>query len=233
MRITLDDNPKKRQNYDQMEQINYGRGHNHSCLKVFGCLIIVLAIIIFIVFLTIKLFIGPVINSVSTLPSDFPQEVAVYQLDQAKIKIQTPEAKEKILKLIESTPNWLLTPFLNYLSTNIKTQLADTFNNNVRVPQNFTVDELKKTLESPQLKQAQTVSLSWQNINKSKEELADYYKKQLGANNFQVTENLSDYQIDLGFWKDNIFGIISLDDSFQKDGQSTMDMTVNYLKKIK
>ena len=233
MRITLDENPKKHQDYDPTDQINYGGGHNRSCLKIFGCLIIVLAIIFFMVFLTIKMFIGPVIHTVDSLPADFPQEVAIYQLDQAKIKIQTPEAKEKILKIIESTPNWLLTPFLNYLSTNVKTQLADNFNNQIHVPQDLSVDELKKSLQSNNLKQAQTVSLSWKDINKSKEELASYYKKQLGENNFQVKENLSDYQIDLGFWKNDVFGVISLEDSFQKDGQSVMDMTVNYLKKIK
>ncbi len=202
---------------------------SHGCLKFFGCLILILAIIFLIGCVTVKFVIGPVVQKVNELPADFPKEFALYQAEQAKIKLQTPASKQKILRVIDSLPDWALTPFLNYLSTDLKTQLAEIFGDKVNIPENFTVQELRQTLEAIDPSKTETVSLSWDNIDKSKEDLAAYYKNKLADQGFEFKENLEDYQINLGFWKEKVFGTISLSDSFKQDGRAAVDMTINYL----
>ncbi|MEK7072732.1 MAG: hypothetical protein AAB969_04125, partial [Patescibacteria group bacterium] len=60
----------------------------------------------------------------------------------------------------------------------------------------------------------------------------------LQESNFQFKENLSDYQINLGFWKDDVFGIMSFSDKKKDiDGgvkyNSDVNITVNYLNELK
>lgn len=204
------------------------RRKKHSCLKFLIGLIFVLITILAIVFATIKFALGPAMKAVNGLPGDFPKDLTVYQANEAQIKIQTEESKEKIIKLIKTMPNWLAAPILNWLSENLQSKVVEDFGGKLNIPQNFTAEDLKKILESTDLKKIQAVSLSWENLNKTKEELAAYYKQKLAEADFQFKENLADYQIDLGFWKDGVFGTISLSD---KNGSTSTDaeMKVNYL----
>ena len=80
--------------------------------------------------------------------------------------------------------------------------------------------------------------MSWNSVDKTKEELAAYYKQKLAASNFEFKENLGDYQINLGFWKDDIFGLMSFSDKKDAiDGgvkyNSDVNITVNYLNELK
>ena len=97
---------------------------------------------------------------------------------------------------------------------------------------------MKKAIKATNLEKIQTVNIAWEKIDKTKEEIAAYYKEKLAAADFQFKENLSDYQINLGFWKNDIFGIISFIDKKEDiEGgvkyNTQVDMTVNYLNDLK
>ena len=199
----------------------------HSCRNLFGCLFLILIVIGLMVFGTFKIVIAPAVQAVDQIPMDFPKEIALYQGNMAKIKVQTAESKSKVLNFLNSVPDWVSAPFLKWLSPDLKTQLVQKNLNQLTIPDKVTVDGLRDSLASHNSKEDKTVSLSWDNINKSKEDIASYYKQELEKNHFQIQENLSDYDINLGFWKDNVFGAIKIGDSFQNNG-SAVDMTVNY-----
>ncbi|MEK7653495.1 MAG: hypothetical protein AAB358_03380 [Patescibacteria group bacterium] len=200
----------------------------HSCLKTLIGLIFVFIVLIIIVAAAVRFAVGPAIKTISGLPGDFPKELSIYQPDQAQIKIQTDESKKKIIDLVKAAPDWLSAPVLNWLSEAMKNEAYQNFGSQLNIPQNLTAADLKKTLASTDVEKIQAVSLSWDNLNQTKEQLAAYYKKKLAEADFQFNENLADYQINLGFWKDGIFGTISLSD--KKGSTSTAaEIKVNYL----
>lgn len=224
---------RKRANYDpedeeegDFEPAQEKKG-SHSCRNLFGCLFLIIIIIALMVWGTFRFVIGPAIVVVDQIPNDFPKEIALYQSNLAEIKVQTAESKTKVLGFLNSVPDFVSAPFLKWLSPDLKTQLVQKNFNQLTLPEKVTVDGLRNSLESYNAKNDKTVSLSWDNLNKSKTEIASYYKQELEKNHFQIEENISDYNIDLGFWKDDVFGAIKIGDSFQNNG-SQVNMTVNY-----
>ena len=167
---------------------------------------------------------GPIVKSVDTLPNDFPQNLAIYQLDNAKIKVQNSLDKTKAIKLIRALPGWALNPFVSYLSPEMKTQILAS-GQTLGATSTLKLVDLERALNN----NSKSVSLSWDNIGKNKEELVDYYKKQLKASGFEVKENVSDYEIDLSFLRGGVSGAMTVVDSFTNNNSSLIKMTVNYL----
>lgn len=196
-----------------------------GCLKTLGCLAIMLAIILACLVFLVVFIAGPIVKTIDGLPSDFPKSFAFYQLDKAKIEVQTPENKEFVLNLLKSLPEWSLSPFLNYLSPDIKTQVLAA--GGLSTGTGVKVEDLEKTLAA-NVKET-TVALTWPEINKNKEDLAEYYKTKLKSEGFTVKEKISDYEINLGFLRGDVTGAMTVSDSFSNDASSMINMTINYL----
>ena len=221
---------------DDEEERNYpprnGRHRNeqkpkkHSCAKASSCFFIFLILIVVIIYFSLKFLIGPVIMAVDKLPNDFPSELVLYNIDQAKIKTQNPDEKEKLSNILNNVPNWLGSLFINSISTN-KTQIIEKTADGVS-SQKLSIDGFKNYLQNPNLQDVKTVSASWNEINRKKEDLSEFYRKQLVNKDFEFKEEIQDYDINLSFWKDNIFGIIKIADSLTNDSSSKADITVNY-----
>ena len=194
-----------------------------------------LAAILFVCYLTLRFFIGPIVKTVDSLPNDFPSELSLYQVDQAKIDLQDSQSREKLIAGLKAMPDWVLTLFVGALSDDVKAKLSQNFGDNVNIPKNFSADEIKEALKTVNLDQAKTVDLSWDFVGKTKEEIAAYYKQKLAEADFEFKENLADYEINLGFWKDGVFGTMTFADQKENKGQaeygSQVEMTVNYFKK--
>lgn len=211
---------------------------HHNFLKILIAITLTILLLGLMGYLILKFFIGPIVKTVDGLPSDFPTAISLYQVDKAEISLENRAGKEKMIAGLKSMPDWVLTIFLNFLSNDLKKKLADNFGDNINIPKNFSVDDLKEALKTIDLNKTETVNMSWQGLDKTKEEIAAYYKKKLQENNFQFKESLGDYQINLGFWKDNIFGIMSFYDKKEDISSgvkynSNVDITVNYLNELK
>lgn len=195
--------------------------------RFFLSLAFTLLLIILISGISIKLVIGPIMQRADALPGDFPAELSFYQLDQAEISVQNQQSRQKIIKLIEKMPNWLIQPVAEKISPMIEKQLQQTFGDQLdEVAPN--APDIKKFLSDNKLNKLKSISLSWINLEKSKEELTGYYKEKLDAAGFKLEENIDDYEISLGFWKDDIFGNIKLQDDQNSLYKSDVNMTVNY-----
>ncbi|HNP75243.1 MAG TPA: hypothetical protein PKL09_02645 [bacterium] len=195
--------------------------------KFFLSLVFVGLIIIIISGLSLKLAIGPIIKKVDGLPGNFPAELAFYQLEQASITVQDQTSRQKIIRLIDKMPNWLIQPLIKRLSPQLQERLEQIFGDNLTKTAP-TSEELKQFLTSGQLDRLTSVSLSWSDLEKTKEELTSYYKEKLNTAGFRLEEKIEDYEINLGFWKNDIFGNISLQDQPQNLYQSDVNMTINY-----
>lgn len=203
------------------------RPKRHSCAKFFGCFLIVALLILGSVAYLVIYVAGPIVKTVDALPADFPQQLAVYQLNDAKIKVQDPESKKEVLQLLDSVPSWLLGPFLNYLTADLRTQVAAGLQDPKKLSKDINLSDLQKVLHA-QTTPTKTVTLSWQSLDQTKENLLDYYKNKFQAEGFTVSSNLSDYGIDLDFFKTGISGAMSIADSFMKNQSSILNMTINY-----
>lgn len=203
------------------------RYSNHSCLKFFGCLIVmIVGVLACAVFLTIYVT-GPIVRTVKEIPTNFPKDLPIYQPNQAQVQVSPPESQTKIQQLSSALPGWILQILANYLYTDLKTQIMARNKSPENLPAEPTISDLPPQVD----KNGQTVTLSWANINKTKEELYNYYKEKLEQKGFTVKELIQNNEIDLSFFKNNISGAMSIMDSFAKDGNSAVKMTVDYLNK--
>jgi len=209
-------------------KLKKGKKRKHSCLRMLIGWVIALLVIVLVVYGTIHFMLGPLIESVNEVPNDFPKELALYQLESAKIKIQSPESRAKVLGLIQALPDWVLKPIWGYLSDYITENLLTSIDGAANLPDGFSIEDFKTFLNSEGADNAQTVWFSWDVLDKTKEEIASMYKNQLSTDGFEFQENLGDYKIDIGFWKDNFFGIMSFEDLVGSD-QCSAEVMVNYL----
>ncbi|MFA6593991.1 MAG: hypothetical protein WCT16_01910 [Candidatus Buchananbacteria bacterium] len=201
---------------------------HHSCLKFFGCFFLMIAAVLACaIFLTVYIS-GPIIKTVEELPADFPKDLVIYQLNQATIKVLSPESKKKIEQLQTALPDWALQLIVDRLYPDLKTQIIAQNKTPESVPENPTIKDVTPTSGAGK-KEIKTVSLFWDNVNKTKEDLYEYYKKQLETKGFTVEELIQPTEIYLSFFKNNISGAMSLADSFSSGGSSIINMTVDYL----
>lgn len=210
---------------------HYRKRHKQSpgggCLKLLGCLGLTGLILLAVTFCLVIFVASPLVGKANELPSDFPSQIAIYQLEKAKIAVQDSAGRAQVLQLMRSLPDWLLSPFINYLATEAKTQILST--GDPLETKKVTIGDLEKTLTEIQDPNNKTVSLVWDDINKDKEDLAEYYKNELLKNGFGVKENLKDYEININFIKDGVTGAMTIADSFSQNDSSLVKMTVNYL----
>jgi len=204
--------------------------NRHLAANFIMAFIIMLAIIAISLGYLVIFIAGPLIKAVDSVPPDFPKDLAIYELDQARIRIQSPENKQIVARLASGLPEWALEPFRGYLTADIKTQIAAVLKDPNLLPRNMTIGELEKILSTSSDSKI-SVNLEWSGIAKTKDELFDYYERKLAGNGYQIRQKISDYEIDLSFFKPGIEGAMSIADSFAKDGNSVVRMTVNYLSK--
>ena len=226
MRIEEDDFSKI--DYPQLYRQDTGPRHRLSKLVKFVLsLSLTFFIILILIGVSVKFAIGPIMKNIDRLPGDFPEELAFYQLDRAQIKIQDENSREKIIKVIQKLPNWAIEPLLQKISPDLQKEFQQTFGNKAAAG-SLDAQELKNFLSDSKLQGVKNISLSWINLGKTKEELTAYYKDALKNSGFEFEENLADYEINLGFWKDGVFGNMSLRDSKEGLYKSDVDVTVNY-----
>jgi hypothetical protein len=240
MRVDIDKIRQEIRDKDMGEEIDeaprrYRRRRPKRKFRIFrfcGCWIAVLFLIIAIVVITVKLVVGPVVQSTGELPSNFPKDFAILDYEVANIKIQTPESRQKLLYFIQAMPDWMAVPFWGYLSDNVKEKFVNNFDQSLKVPEDFNFSDFKEMLSNSDLANTNTVSLAWDKIGKTKEELLFFYKQELSEKGFGYKENLNDYEIDLGFWKDGVFGMMKFKDT-EEDEQAEAEIMVNYMEGLK
>jgi len=199
--------------------------------KSCGCCLGSLLIIFVLLYFSVRLVVLPAMDKLAALPSDFPKEFAVYQVENAKIQMENPETRAKIISFAQSLPDWILAPLWRYLAGDVRERLSATLGDGVKIPENFSLADFRQLMASSSVAQASKVSLSWDWVNKSKEEMMAWYKDNLAKNGFQFKENLSDYEINLGFWKDDIFGLINFGDKPGTTTASQVKLDINYFNK--
>ncbi|MEI6288459.1 MAG: hypothetical protein WCP18_02680 [bacterium] len=199
-----------------------------GCRRFLVAVFLAFTVIIVAVYVLIKLAIGPVIQIVDAVPADFPQELSWLDFNKATISVQPEQAREKILNILKLVPDQALGWLAN--SSAFRSKILASFQDKIQLPADFSVADLKKTLASTDLSQVKTVSLSWDSMQGAKESIESLYKQELAKNGFQYKENLGDYNIDLSFWKDDVFGFAVFNDINQITTSSQIKMVVNYLK---
>lgn len=227
---STDQETKNQKNHDSTDNAGHKHRPQHSCLKIFSCLTIMLLLVMFCGFLIVLFVVGPITQKIAALPDDFPKELSFYELEKAKITAQLPQERALLVKLIGATPDWVITPLLGFLSTDLKTQIHASWPSVALIDEKYNAANLKEALNQVN-SSTKTISLSWTDVDKTKETLAQYYSKKLDEAGFYTKEKISDNKIDLGFWNNGIYGFMSFADNFAQDQNSVINMTVNYLAK--
>lgn len=203
--------------------------HSYGCLSFLSCFTVMVLVIALTAFLIVIFVAEPIVRKVSVLPEDFPKQIAIYQLDQAVIKVQTSAEKKQLSNLLSALPEWVLTPALAYLTPDAKTQIIAGKQNPQATDTSIDIAQLAQTISKSA--DEKTVSLSWSSLGKSKEEVFDYYKNKLVTAGFAVKENIGNSEIDLSFIGAGVTGAMAIIDDFSKGSSSVVDLTVNYISK--
>jgi hypothetical protein len=214
---------------EKPKRIRKSTNHSYGCLSFLSCFTVMILIVAFTAFLIVIFVAEPIVQKASALPVDFPKQIAIYQLDQAVIKVQTSAEKKQLSNLLSALPEWALTPALAYLTPDAKTQIIAGKQNPQATEANIDMTQLAQTVTKSI--DEKTVSLSWSSLGKSKEEVFDYYKNKLVTGGFTVKENIGNSEIDLSFIGAGISGAMAIIDDFAKGSSSVVDLTVNYKSK--
>lgn len=218
--IDQEASPHPHRKYREEDYYYDRRPKKHYCWKAFGCLLLLLLVIGGLVYGAFKFVIGPIVTAADKLPDDFPHELVINGIDQAKIRLQTPEEKQRLEKFVNYLPDWLPPPLLKIFTVDPQAQLGGEGDINI--------ESLKSYLNDPDKAGISTVSLSWDAMERKKSELADFYRRQFVDRGFKFQETATGERIDISFWKDGIYGIIKVADGPAGPGSSQADMTVNY-----
>ncbi len=211
--------------YEQKDRPTKSKS-GRSCFGLVLSLIILITLLGIATLASLKLAISPIKQHVDNLPHNFPIDLAIYQVDQAQIEASTQTSQQAILKLVNYLPDWILNPLLEAISDDLNYQLVNTYNNFATSSQQLSLDDLKHALSNQSLKQTQTIALAWQDLDIQQSELLNYYQTKLAQADYNYKENITDYEINLGFWKQGVFGHLNL----QPDQDKTdAILTVNYL----
>lgn len=199
---------------------------NHGCSNFFSCLFLMIFGVAGIIAVLVIFVASPIIKSVDKLPTDFPKQIALYQVESAKIKVQESVDKQQLVNLFKALPDWVIAPWLGYLTTDAKTQIIAGEQNPQATIKNVDLSQLAQAVAKTA--GDKTVSLSWSNLGKTKEDVFEYYKSKLVSEGFVVKESISDYEIDLSFAGGGTSGAMSIVEDFSKSSSSVIEMIVNY-----
>lgn len=190
--------------------------------------LVIYAIIILFSFILLGMFlsmlvVGSIVNKEQGLPKDFPISIPLYLPQQASIKTQNQIQRQKLNRIIESLPNWFITPFLSRLSIDLKSQVL--LENKDETIYNAT--SLKKSIEAS-LENKLIISLKWKGLNKKREVLADYYIKKLQTSEFSIKTQNRQQETIIIFEKSKIKGIFLIADNFISEDSSNISLVVIY-----
>src|SRR3990167_6151838 len=101
--------------------------YEHKFIKILLALVLALLTIGLMAYLTLKFIVGPIVQTVDSLPADFPAELALDDASKTQITLNTPASRQKLISGLKAMPDWVLTLFLNFLSDDLKEKLADNF----------------------------------------------------------------------------------------------------------
>jgi len=184
--------------------------------------IVLLVIFIFLGMTGVVLKTGKLVNQIKCLPGDFP-EIPLYLPQQAIIKTQSQTQQQQVINLIETLPNWFITLLINKIAVDAKTQILLINQKETIYDANSLKNSLKTTINYSKI-----VSLKWKNINKSKEDLVDYYIQKFKLLGFSVITEKKGGEMLLVFSKPQMQGIFLIADNFKKANSSQVILTVVY-----
>ena len=215
---------KSEERFDSKEKREVVNYQSYPAVKALGCLSMFLGVMILCGMVAVVFWSEPMVKKEPAFPNDFPSDINVYLPNQAIIKTQNQEQRERFLRMSNSLPNWFLTPFLGKISTDYKTQiLLDS-----KSTPKFDAIAMKRSIDGlePGVK---TISLVWPKVPKTRNDLSRYYQEKLKASGYGIDLSESGSSTSLLFFKDNNRGIIRISDSFSSSGSAKVVMTLIYL----
>lgn len=219
--LTIDDNQNKTYILKTNPQ-QFNQKGSEKVVKFLFYTIVLLIIFIFLGMTGVVLKTGKLVNQIKSLPSDFP-EIPLYLPHQAIIKKQSQAQQQQAINLIEALPNWFVTLLINKISVDAKTQIL-LINQKEKI---YDANSLKNSLKTT-INYSKIFSLKWKNINKTKEDLVDYYIQKLKLSGFSVIKEKRGGEILLVFSKAQIQGIFLITDNFKNSNSSQVILTVVY-----
>lgn len=217
---TIIRSPKNKSRVNHGPQKNLGGGF---AIRIIVYAVTILASFILLGMVSVIFMVGPVVSKEKALPEALPTDIPLYLPQQASIKTQNQDQRQKLIHTIESLPNWFITPFLSRFSVDLKGQIL--LGNEKEAV--YDAVSLKKSLEAS-LENKLVISLRWRGLGKNRKDLEDYYIKKLQTSGFSIKTEDRKQETMIIFEKDKVKGIFLITDNFISQDSSNISLVVTY-----
>jgi hypothetical protein len=190
-----------------------------NCLGGCGCLLFL--IIILILILKFAIGVGP--KNLSTVPTDFPVGIPVYDEEQIdSITYISGTYKNRVIEIAALFPKIILTPLISALDKDSTSDNQESSN----------FKDMWKIINAPVSDRRDVIKIKWKDLNTDPSFLYSYYLTELKKNEYKVTtESKTKNEKQFSFSKDSITGSIHVKSNDENTKTQVANLIVNYFTK--
>ncbi|MFA6547696.1 MAG: hypothetical protein WCT11_01980 [Candidatus Magasanikbacteria bacterium] len=151
-----------------IEELTKKRSWKGACFT--SCLFLVILAVAAII--GIRFYVGPGPKNSNAIPNNFPADIPVYDKDNIEnITVISARYKERGLSIATILPKLVLSPV---------------FYNSDNSTNGGSLQNIWKTISTPNNNYRDSIQIEWQNINADPSFVIAYYKKELKKKNFKI-----------------------------------------------
>jgi len=186
-----------------------------SCLSGCGCIIFVIIGLIIL----IKIISVPKPKKVNSIPTEFPENIIVYDKDTIdSIKFLSANKKNRNIENLAVVPKIILSPILVTFDkyTDFETQ------------ERLNIKNIKDVIEEPLGQYTDTTKIEWSELTAEPNFIKNFYIQELENKNYKVklTKD-TNTQKKIIFQSESTFGSITITDDPKIPGTDSMSLTVD------
>lgn len=189
-----------------------------SCVSGCGCVIIFLVISLLI----LKFTSGPRIKELKEIPDQFPTAIPIYDGDNiSKINFTSGQERGKSVEVIAYVPKLVFSPLLVLWE-------QKTGKENYSDKEKSFFENFINIMKEPVTDHRDIIKIEWTELPAEPKFVYEYYQSELERNDFKLkNKNNNNKNYQFSFSKDNIEGVLYIEDVAQKTGTDYISLTVN------
>jgi len=199
-----------------------------SCSTGCGCIVIFLLVSL----LLLKFIAGPRTKELKNPPDNFPSNITLYDKDEIKsISFISGKQKSRSVELAAFIPKLVLSPIILMFDDSVKTQKIIKKDGEILVEKKATWSDYFRLVKEPVTDQRDIVQIEWNYLTAEPDFIYEYFQNELKKNKYIIelisTNNKKKFQFTFIDEKNNINGVLYIQDDAQDRGTDYLSLTVN------
>lgn len=195
-----------------------------SCLTGCGCIIIFLIASLAI----LKFATGPRSKELKNIPDNFPVSIPVYDKDNInKITFISGKERSQGIEIVAFVPKLILSPIILALDKILPMKKTDN-GANAQIKKNTSWEDFIHFMKKPISNRRDIIQIEWAALGAEPKFISEYYQTELEKNEYKISNNsVTDEIHQFSFQKEEIEGVIYIEDKTPESGTDYFSLTVN------